>query len=106
MYIERAIEKTIINTERSFKSILVTGPRQVGKSTVLRHLFKDRKYITFDDPILLSETKIEPGLFFKNNKPPIIMNEVQYISELFPYIKMECDKTEEKGRFCLTGSQQ
>lgn len=106
MYIKRAIEETIDKTEKSFKAILVTGPRQVGKSTVLRHMFEDRKYITFDDPVLLSETKMEPGLFFRNNKPPVILDEVQYISELFPYIKMECDKTDDKGRFCLTGSQQ
>lgn len=106
MYIKRAIESTILKTERGFKAVLVTGPRQVGKSTVLRHLYENRKYITFDDPVLLSETKNEPGLFFRNNKPPIILDEVQYISELFPYIKMECDKTEEKGGFCLTGSQQ
>lgn len=100
------MEETIKKAEKSFKAILVTGPRQVGKSTVLCHLFNDRKYITFDDPVLLSETKNEPGLFFKNNKPPIILDEVQYISELFPYIKMECDKSESKGEFCLTGSQQ
>lgn len=106
MYIKRAMEETIKKAEKSFKAILVTGPRQVGKSTVLRHLFNDRKYFTFDDPVLLSETKKEPGLFFKNNKPPIILDEVQYISELFPYIKMACDKSEEKGKFCLTGSQQ
>ena len=106
MYIKRAIESTILRTEKGFKSILITGPRQVGKSTVLRHLYENRKYITFDNPVLLSETKNEPGLFFKNNKPPIILDEVQYISELFPYIKMECDKTDDKGKFCLTGSQQ
>lgn len=106
MYIKRAIESTILRTEKGFKSILVTGPRQVGKSTVLRHMYENRKYITFDDPVLLTETKNEPGLFFKNNKPPIILDEVQNISELFPYIKVECDKTDDKGKFCLTGSQQ
>ena len=106
MYINRAIENTILKTAKGFKSVLITGPRQVGKSTVLKHLFSDRKYITFDDPVLLAETKNEPGLFFRNNKPPIILDEVQYISELFPYIKMECDKSDEKGGFLLTGSQQ
>jgi len=106
MYKERAIEKLIKKTEKGFKGVLVTGPRQVGKSTVLRHLYDDRKYVTFDDPVLLAETKAEPGLFFRNNRPPIVLDEVQYISELFPYIKMECDKSDEKGRFLLTGSQQ
>ena len=106
MYINRSMESTIKRIEKGFKAILVTGPRQVGKSTILKHIHGNRKYVTFDDPVLLSETKSEPGLFFRNNKPPIILDEVQYISELFPYIKMECDKTEEKGQISLTGSQQ
>ncbi len=106
MYINRAMEEVIKSSEKGFKAVLVTGPRQVGKSTILKHVHEDRKYITFDDPVLLSETKSEPGLFFRNNKPPVILDEIQYISELFPYIKMECDKSDEKGRFHLTGSQQ
>ena len=61
---------------------------------------------TFDDPTLLAETMREPGLFFKNNKPPVVLDEVQYIAQLFPYIKMECDKRDERGLFALTGLQQ
>ena len=106
MYIKRAIEKTVEKTGKSFKAVLVTGARQVGKSTLLKHLYEEDRYITFDDPLLLSETKREPGLFFRNNKPPMILDEIQYISELFPYIKMECDRTDEKGLFRMTGSQQ
>lgn len=106
MYITRAMEDVIKKTEKGFKAILVTGARQVGKSTVLKHMYEGRKYISFDDPVMRVETKREPGLFFRNNKPPIILDEVQYISELFPYIKMECDKSEDRGLFCLTGSQQ
>lgn len=106
MYIQRSLEKTIKRAEKGFKSILVTGPRQVGKSTILKHLYEDRRYITFDNPVLLAETKREPGLFFRNNRPPVTLDEVQYITELFPYIKMECDGSDEKGQFLLTGSQQ
>ncbi|MCD8241375.1 MAG: ATP-binding protein [Lachnospiraceae bacterium] len=106
MYKTRTIENLIQKTEKGFKSVLLTGPRQVGKSTVLQHLYQDRKYVTFDDPLLLAETKAEPGLFFRNNRPPIVLDEVQYIAELFPYIKIECDRSDEKGRFLLTGSQQ
>lgn len=106
LYIRRNLEETIRSCGKGFKAVLVTGPRQVGKSTILKHMYEKRKYITFDDPVLLAETKSEPGLFFRNNKPPIILDEVQYITELFPYIKMECDKSEEKGQFFLTGSQQ
>lgn len=106
MYIKRHIEGLIARTEQSFKAALLTGPRQVGKSTVLKHLYQDRKYITFDDPVLLEDTMREPGLFFRSHKPPVILDEVQYITGLFPYIKIECDKTEKKGKFLLTGSQQ
>lgn len=106
MYIQRAIEDTIKKYGKGFKATMVTGPRQVGKSTVLQHLFEKQKYITFDDPLLRSQIIREPGLFFLNNRPPLILDEVQYIAELFPYIKMECDKTKAKGRFYLTGSQQ
>ncbi|MDR0221582.1 MAG: ATP-binding protein [Lachnospiraceae bacterium] len=106
MYIKRAIEDIIIKSERGFKAVLVTGARQVGKSTTLKHLHADRKYITFDDPVVLAETKREPGLFFRNNKPPLVLDEVQYITELFPYIKMECDNAADNGLICLTGSQQ
>lgn len=106
MYIKRAIEDTISKTANGFKAVLVTGPRQVGKSTVLKHLYNAMKYVTFDNPVVLNETRNEPGLFFRNNKPPVILDEIQYISELFPYIKMECDKTDAKGNFLLTGSQQ
>lgn len=106
MYIRRDMEELVQKTEKGFKATLVTGARQVGKSTLLKHIYGNRKYITFDDPVLLSETKREPGLFFRNNKPPMVLDEVQYIADLFPYIKIECDKTEEKGLFQMTGSQQ
>ena len=106
MYIDRAMEEVIRKTEKGFKAVLLTGARQVGKSTLLKYIYQDRKYISFDDPVLREETKREPGLFFRNHKPPVILDEVQYISELFPYIKVECDRTENKGGFLLTGSQQ
>ncbi len=105
-YKSRAIEDYIKKTEKGFKALLLTGPRQVGKSTILQQLYLKHDYLTFDDPILVNEAKSEPGLFFRNHRPPMVLDEVQYISELFPYIKMECDKSDEKGAFLLTGSQQ
>ena len=106
MYKNRAMEKVIENARHSFKAVLVTGPRQVGKSTILKHLLADYRYVTFDDPTILLEAKEEPGLFFRNHRPPVILDEVQYISELFPYVKMECDKSDDNGCYALTGSQQ
>ena len=104
-YIRRHMETCICNAGQTFKAILVTGARQVGKSTILQHVFKNRSYVTFDDPVLLAQAQGEPGLFFRNHPYPITLDEVQYIQELFPYIKMECDATEERGLFSLTGSQ-
>lgn len=105
MYIKRAMEETIRRTAKSFKAVLLTGARQVGKSTLLAHLFPEREYATFDDPVLLEQARSEPGLFFQNHPAPLTLDEVQYIQELFPYIKIECDRSEENGRFMLTGSQ-
>ena len=106
MYYKRAIEGVIESASKSFKSILVTGARQVGKSTVLKHMFDTDEYITFDDIIIREETIREPGLFFRNHNNPIILDEVQYISSLFPYIKIACDQAGQYGTIKMTGSQQ
>ena len=106
MYLQRAMEETILRTGKSFKSVLVTGARQVGKSTLLRHLYPEYSYVSFDDPLLRANTKNETGLFFRNHVPPLILDEVQYVTELFPYIKILCDSTDNKGIMYLTGSQQ
>ncbi len=104
-YIKRHLETCVDRAGRSFKVLLVTGARQVGKSTLLRHVYPDRSYLTFDDPLLLEQARTEPGLFFRNHPYPVTLDEIQYIQELFPYIKMACDASEEKGQFSLTGSQ-
>ncbi len=105
MYIKRSMEKYIETAGNDFKAILVTGARQAGKSTLLKHLFPERAYLTFDDPILLEEAGREPGLFFRNHPAPITLDEVQYIQHLFPYIKIACDASDKRGLFALTGSQ-
>lgn len=104
-YIKRHIEQSLLKANKSFKALLVTGSRQVGKSTLLKEVFPDQNYITFDNPLLLSQAQNEPGMFFLNHRCPITLDEVQYIQELFPYIKIECDKSNERGLFALTGSQ-
>lgn len=104
-YIKRHIEQSILTANKSFKALLVTGSRQVGKSTLLRKVLPDQNYLTFDNPLLLEQAQNEPGMFFLNHRCPITLDEVQYIQELFPYIKMECDNSNDKGLFALTGSQ-
>ena len=106
MYIKRSIEEIIKKRAKTSKCLLLTGPRQVGKSTLLKTLYPDVKYYTFDDKLLLQTAESDPKLFLKNVPSPVILDEVQYASNLFPYIKIECDKDDKYEKFYLTGSQQ
>ncbi len=105
-YIRRQITDTLIKCSQTFPATLLIGPRQVGKSTALETIFPTLPYVTFDDPLLLNLAKQDAGLFSQNNPTPVILDEVQYAAELFPFIKIICDKKKENGLFLLTGSQQ
>ena len=106
MYIERHLASAVRNLERSFGAVLVTGSRQVGKSTLLKNTYPDLPYITLDDPLLLASAAEETGTFFKITPPPVIVDEIQYAPSLFPYIKMFIDSTQKTGQFLMSGSQQ
>lgn len=108
-YVERHLAKIVKRVSKQFPVVLVTGPRQVGKTTMLKKLAEDeginRGYVTLDnieDRIL---AKQDPAMFLKLNPPPVLIDEVQYAPELFTYIKIHVDKTGNKGDFWLTGSQ-
>ena len=105
-YIKRNAEEVIKKEEKLFKAILITGARQVGKTTMLKNLKPNINYITLDDMILNQSAQEDPNLFLKSNKPPIIIDEVQYAPDLLRYIKIAVDNSEEKAMFYLTGSQQ
>ncbi len=105
-YIKRSAENVIKKQEKIFKAILITGARQVGKTTMLKNLKSNVNYITLDDMLLNQSAKEDPNLFLKSNKKPLIIDEVQYAPELLRYIKIELDNSEEKAMFYLTGSQQ
>jgi predicted AAA+ superfamily ATPase len=105
-YIYRNIETTINKAAKMFPAVIITGARQVGKTTLLKHSTTGIQYITLDDPILLQSAIEEPGSFFKTTPPPVIVDEIQYAPNLFPYIKIIVDEMGEKGQFYLTGSQQ
>lgn len=106
-YIKRDIETILKIAVRQFPSVIVTGPRQSGKTTLLAHLFsKSHDYVTMDNPSIRLMATREPELFFENHKPPLIIDEIQYVPQLFSYIKMLIDKQRAKnGQFLLTGSQ-
>ncbi|MDY0101258.1 MAG: ATP-binding protein [Bacilli bacterium] len=106
MYIERHIEEILKETIKSFKVVLITGARQVGKSTMLKQIFSDSyNYVTLDDILNLSLAKDDPKLFFENNTLPLIIDEVQYAPILFTEIKRIVDRSEFYGQIILIGSQ-
>ncbi len=106
MYIKRHLEKVIEQAQSSFKIVLLTGPRQVGKTTVLRQLYQEKySYISLDDLSELQIAKSDSKLFFLNHPGKLIIDEVQQAPELFPEIKRLVDDKNETGRFILTGSQ-
>lgn len=106
MYIKRHLEKQFLSMSSFFKAVLVTGARQVGKTTMLKHLSQGRSYASLDDIDALTLARTDPKMFFMKFKPPVIIDEVQKAPELFPYIKIMCDNTAETGLFWLTGSEQ
>lgn len=107
-YIKRALERKFLHMSSFFKAVLVTGARQVGKTTMLKHLAAEqsRTYVSMDNAMARLLAKSDPVLFFQTYKPPIIIDEIQKAPELFEQIKMICDGSEKRGLFWLTGSQQ
>lgn len=107
-YIPRALERKFLQMEAFFKVVLVTGARQVGKTTMLKHLAKgqDRTYVTLDDLMVRELAQNDPALFFQMYKPPILIDEVQHAPQLFEQIKVLCEQSDATGQFWLTGSQQ
>ena len=104
-YIPRALENRLRKYEKTYKALLVTGARQVGKSTLLKRVFADRRYISLDDPFMEEQAREAGNMFLTLNPPPVTIDEVQRAKELFRYIKIKCDESEKKGLFCLSGSQ-
>lgn len=107
-FIYRHAEETIKRLADSYPSILVTGARQTGKTTLLQKITDARKipYITFDDPLEEASAKNDPKTFIELHSSPYMFDEVQYVSDLFRYLKIEIDKDRHCGMFFLTGSQQ
>ena len=108
-YISRHMENRILELSRSYSAILLTGPRQAGKTTMLRELAKKenlgRKYVTLDDLTERDMAKNDPTLFLQLHQPPVLIDEVQYAPELFTYIKIHIDEHHNPGDFWMIGSQ-
>lgn len=107
MYIKRLIEKTIIDTLKTFPVVILTGARQSGKTTLLKHLFSSTfNYISLDELDIRSLAINDPREFLNKFKTPLIIDEIQNAPQLLPYIKAVVDKERKNGRFIITGSQQ
>ena len=106
VYIERAIQKILKERVRSSKCLLLTGARQVGKSTILMHEFQDYNRVTFDDRLARLQAREEPNLFFLNNPCPLFIDEVQKENSILEEIKLRVDASEKRGQFILSGSQK
>ncbi|MFZ3086052.1 MAG: ATP-binding protein, partial [Candidatus Hydromicrobium sp.] len=107
MYIKRLIEKIIIDTLKTFPVVILTGARQSGKTTLLKHLFSSTfNYISLDELDIRSLAINDPREFLNKFKTPLIIDEIQNAPQLLPYIKAVVDKERKNGRFIITGSQQ
>jgi len=105
MYFHRHLKNVIERIARRKPVLLLTGARQVGKSTMLKETFPDINYISLNRPLVRESAKNNPSLFFDINKPPVIVDEIQKVTELFDYVKDIVDEDKTKGQFYLTGSQ-
>jgi len=107
MYHKRSLKNVWLDASGQFPVLLLTGPRQVGKTTFLQHIRQpQRTYVTLDDPPTRALANEDPALFIKRFEPPLLIDEIQYAPALMPYIKMAVDAAQQPGLFWLTGSQQ
>ncbi len=105
-YIERAMTPVLRKRAAASKCLLITGSRQVGKSTLVKHVFSDYNRANFDDRLTRLQAREEPGLFFLNNPRPLFIDEVQKENSILEEIKKIVDETDQRGQFILSGSQK
>lgn len=105
-YIERAISDIVKKRVQSSKCLLLTGARQVGKSTLIKHEFADYNRVSFDDKMTRLQAKEEPKLFFLNNPRPLFIDEVQKENSILEDVKVLVDDSDERGQFIFSGSQK
>ena len=107
MQYQRHISQRLLNLAKFFPAIVLTGARQTGKTTLLRHLFPDHHYVTLDIPSVAESAETDPEAFLEAHPTPLLIDEVQYAPNLFRHLKIEIDKNpEQAGQFILTGSQK
>lgn len=106
-YIERLLAAQLLKAARSFSAVLLTGPRQCGKTTLLRRLFPQAGYVLLEDPDAIARVRSDPRAFVESLRPPVILDEIQNTPELFGYIRARIDAApRRKGQWLITGSQE
>ena len=107
MYRQRLLTRRLRELATAFPVVVLSGARQVGKSTLLQHLYGDKADIVVFDPVVdVGNARQDPELFLANNRPPLVLDEVQYAPELIASLKREVDKDRSPGQYILSGSQQ
>jgi len=106
MYKERLASKRLRQLAGAFPCVVINGARQVGKSTLVRHVFGEANYVVFDPVSDIGNARRDPDLFLDNHPSPIILDEIQYAPELVAAVKRRIDQNRASGRYILTGSQQ
>lgn len=106
MYIPREIENSVLNEAAKMPVITITGPRQSGKTTMLKHIFPDKEYVSLENPDNLTIAKTNPVGFLNRYMNGVILDEVQRVPELLSYIQGIVDEHKKSGMFILSGSQQ
>jgi uncharacterized protein len=106
-FIERKLSSRLLEAARHFPALVLAGPRQTGKTTLLRHLFPTHHYVTLDRPLVAEQAEEDPESFLASHPPPVLIDEVQYAPRLFRFLKIRIDEQRDaKGQFILTGSQK
>lgn len=107
MYLPRLLRSTFESAAVGFPAVLVTGPRQAGKTTFLREQRPDTPYVSFDDPLQRQLALEDPNALLDRATDAIILDEIQHVPELLPHLKLRIDRDRDQvGRWLLTGSQQ
>ena len=108
MYLHRLIERTIREVRATFPAVVITGPRQSGKSTLLQNLFKGKKvtYLSLEDPNLRALLKEDSLSYLERQAKPVILDEIQYFPEIMHTVKILIDQNRKPGTWFITGSQQ